>query len=376
MKERVLLLYLRTGGGHISAARALKEAFERHEAVEAHLYNPLWRGRILHRWLIEKGYRRASSGLRTFWPFFYEFSKLPWFMDLSQRLFSLVFRDEVAAYVRRHSITRIVSVHFLHSCLINDVRRRVRERRIRICTVVTDPFTAHPIWFRRRYSRRIVFSERLRTLAIERYRFDPRRVVCMPIILRREFQTRLAAPRVHQLKEELGFDPDKRLVLLAGGGEGLSNGDRLLLELAGSSLDFELAIVCGNSDELYRKCRRAAQAGHDRKIAVYGFTDRMYDLMNICDVVVGKAGPATVMEVLLLRKPLIITSYMYGQERGNVEFVVENRLGFFVQRPAGVRDRVEHILGDEGNLEIIRENIARVEIRNGTDQIADYILDL
>ena len=371
----MLILYLRTGGGHISAARALKEAFERHEAVEVHLFNPLGRGRVFTRWLIEKGYRRASSGFRSFWPFVYEASKLPWFMDLSQRLFSLVFRADVADYVRRHSITRIVSVHFLHSCLINDVRRRFRERRIRICTVVTDPFTAHPMWFRRRYSRRIVFSERLRTLAIEKYGFHPQRVACLPIILRREFQTRLAAPRVRQLKEEFGFAPEKRLVLLAGGGEGLSNGERLLTELARSTLDFELAIVCGNSDDLYRKCRRAAQAVRDRKIAVYGFTDRMYDLMNICDVVIAKAGPATVMEVLLLRKPLIITSYMYGQERGNVEFVVDNRLGFFVQRPAGVRDRVEHILGDERNLKIIRENIARVEIRNGTDQIADYILD-
>ncbi len=187
---------------------------------------------------------------------------------------------------------------------------------------------------------------------------------------------RLCPDEIRERKKAFGLRSECPLVLLAGGGEGLSNGDRMLSELLQSSLDFDLAIVCGHADDLHERCSRIAQSVATRCVKVYGFTDRMYDLMNCADVVIGKAGPATVMEVLLLRKPLIITSYMYGQERGNVDFVKRNRLGFFVQRPEGVRDRVEHILGEPDNLAVIHENIDRVGINNGTEQIAEYILSL
>lgn len=384
MSEKILILYLRTGGGHISAARALKDALEQRGDSEVHLYNPIGRRQHLARFLVEKGYSRTSAGLRSTWPFVYELSRFKPVMDLALMVYNLTFMSQVRRYIRKHDITRIVSVHFLNGWMISDIRRELwfkrllkkSRRRLPACTICTDPFTAHPLWFRRRRFPIVVFSERLRREAVERYRIPSDRIRQFPIVLRKEFQVRLAPSCVAGLKEEFGFSVDKRLVLLAGGGEGLSNGDLLIRELAKSSVDFEIAIVCGHATDLYRRCNAVAEEIPDRRIAVYGFTNRMYELMNLCDVVVGKAGPATVMEVLLLEKPLIITSYMYGQERGNVDFVKSNRLGYFVRRPEGVRNRVEHLLANEENLQILRENISRAGIENGTEQIADYILSL
>lgn len=384
MSEHVLILYLRTGGGHISAARALKEALERRHGVTVHLFNPIGRRQHFARFLIEKGYSRSSTGLRSTWPFVYEATRFKPVMDVILVLYGLVFIRDVRRYIRRNHITRVVSVHFLNGWMISGIRRELwyqrvlhkARRRLPACTVCTDPFTAHPLWFRRRRFPIVVFSERLWHEAVHRHKVHPSKVVHFPIILRPQFQSRLTPQRTAELKAEFGFTPDKRLVLLAGGGEGLANGDILVRELARSSVDFDIAIVCGHSEDLYHRCVDVSREFPNRTIFVYGFTDRMYELMNMSDVVVGKAGPATVMEVLLLEKPLIITSYMYGQERGNVDFVQQNRLGFFVQRPEAVRNRVEHILGDTENLRILRSNIRAVRIENGTEQIADYVLSL
>lgn len=374
--ERVLILYLRTGGGHISAARALADEFHRRDGVEPHLYNPIGGRNRISRFLIEKGYSRTSARLRMCWPFVYEVSRFRPFIDASLYIYSLFFRRKVRRYIIDHGITRVVSVHFLNGWLISDVRRGIDSPSIKACTVVTDPYTAHPIWFRRRRFPVVVFSEALRSTAIHRYNVDPQRIVVLPIILRHEFQVRLTNDKIAERKREFGFRDSTPLVLLAGGGEGLSNGDLLLAELARSSVDFDLAVVCGHSESLYERCCLVAESVSNRRVKVFGFTGRMYDLMNCSDVVIGKAGPATVMEVLLLRKPLIITSYMYGQERGNVDFVQQNRLGFFVRRPEMVRERVEHILGVPDNLAAIQENIDRIQIRSGTERIADYILAL
>ncbi len=376
MCERVLILFLRTGGGHISAAKALKEEFDRRYGVETHLYNPISDRDRFARFLIEKGYSRTSARLRMCWPFVYEFSRFPAFVDFSLMLYSLVFGGKVRRYIRDNRITRVVSVHFLNGWLLSDIRRNKDTPSLKACTVVTDPFTAHPFWFRRRRFPAVVFSERLRQVAISQYGVDPRKIVVRPIILRREFQVRLGPEEIRQRKESFGLRSNCPLVLLAGGGEGLSNGDRLLSELVRSLLDFDIAVVCGHAEDLYARCSQIAQTVTNRCVKVYGFTDRMYDLMSSAEVIIAKAGPATVMEILLLRKPLIITSYMYGQERGNVDFVKRNRLGFFVQRPEGVREKVEHMLGEPDNLVAIQDNIDRIGITNGTELVADHILKL
>ncbi len=158
------------------------------------------------------------------------------------------------------------------------------------------------------------------------------------------------------------------------GGEGLTDGARVLENLVRSNLDYEIAVVCGNSASFKADAGRIARNHPERRMAVYGFTDQMYELMNMADLVIGKAGPATVMEVLILHKPLILTSYMYGQEKGNVEFVVRNRLGFFVRRPGAIQTVVEAILLDNDRHSEMQNRIANMGIENGTERIVEFIL--
>jgi 1,2-diacylglycerol 3-beta-galactosyltransferase len=57
-------------------------------------------------------------------------------------------------------------------------------------------------------------------------------------------------------------------------------------------------------------------------------------------VVVTKAGPGTVAEAACCGAPLVLTSYVPGQEEGNTEFVVAAGAGRYVP---GVRQLVHEI---------------------------------
>ena len=111
-----------------------------------------------------------------------------------------------------------------------------------------------------------------------------------------------------------------------------------------------------------------------KKTMVFGFVDFMFELMNIADVVVSKGGPATMMEALILEKPLIITQYIYGQERGNVEFLVHNRVGFYVKKPRHMVKTVSELFNNPETYKMIKKRLARVQIENGTDKIVDFIM--
>lgn len=60
-----------------------------------------------------------------------------------------------------------------------------------------------------------------------------------------------------------------------------------------------------------------------------GFVTKMAEYMVAADVLVTKAGPGTISEAAALSLPVMVTSYLPGQEEGNVDFVVDNKFGAF-----------------------------------------------
>jgi UDP-N-acetylglucosamine:LPS N-acetylglucosamine transferase len=58
-----------------------------------------------------------------------------------------------------------------------------------------------------------------------------------------------------------------------------------------------------------------------------GFVTNMAEYMVAADILVTKAGPGTIAEAASLGLPVLLTSFLPGQEEGNVDFVVEKKFG-------------------------------------------------
>merc|ERR1719203_837273 len=73
-----------------------------------------------------------------------------------------------------------------------------------------------------------------------------------------------------------------------------------------------------------------------------GFITRMAEYMVAADVLVSKAGPGTIGEAASLSLPVMLTSFLPGQEEGNVDYVIEGDFGAFVSDsdPQGISDVV------------------------------------
>merc|ERR1712038_142601 len=61
-----------------------------------------------------------------------------------------------------------------------------------------------------------------------------------------------------------------------------------------------------------------------------GFVSRMAEYMVAADILITKAGPGTIAEAAALGLPTLLTSFLPGQEEGNVDFVVEKKFGRYV----------------------------------------------
>lgn len=60
-----------------------------------------------------------------------------------------------------------------------------------------------------------------------------------------------------------------------------------------------------------------------------GFIERMAEYMVAADILVSKAGPGTISEAAAVSLPIMLTSFLPGQEEGNVNYVVDGGFGAY-----------------------------------------------
>ncbi|HSV56064.1 MAG TPA: glycosyltransferase [Magnetospirillaceae bacterium] len=374
--QRILYLYLNTGGGHVSGARALKEGIEalfpgRSEGLLLHGFPPRL---VLERLFMEQGYSLAINHYMPAYLTVYKLAELRPVIHLSLESVSQSTAGYLASRIRRHSITKVVCLHFMLAKAARDAIRQV-DSSIPLVTVVMDFYSAHPIWFGVLDQEFCGFSEQARRLAI-RSGVRPDRIQVFPPLLRREFEKPRQAGDIPELKRRYGFDPSRNLLLLAGGGDGLPGSDRIIKAALGRGFEGQIAVVCGKNTLLRRRLRELRSRRGAGDLRIFGFVDFMADLMAMADCVVTKGGPATVMETLALGKPLIVSCYVRNQEKGNVRFVTSNKVGWYLTEPRDILDKASEVFArPELRLEL-QDRIAGLGIRNGLDELARHIFSI
>lgn len=196
-----------------------------------------------------------------------------------------------------------------------------------------------------------------------------------------------------QMREQLKIATNKRMVLVMGGGEGIGSlfdiVNEMYSKLRTQGVDATICVVCGRNEklraELDTRCwekvssqsfqsyeslksrfysklllalsmnahrsrriqlaldRAAAKAGKVKNMAdvsegevdviPLGFVSNMAEYMVAADVLVTKAGPGTIAEAAAVGLPVMVTSFLPGQEAGNVDIVLKAGFGDFCEEP-------------------------------------------
>jgi hypothetical protein len=100
----------------------------------------------------------------------------------------------------------------------------------------------------------------------------------------------------------------------------------------------------------------------------------MEELMGASDLVITKAGPGTLMEALVLGRPVIVTEAIGMQERGNIDFVLNHELGVFCP----TIDRLIPTVADLMDPTTYAATVARLADavpRDGATAIAQLLID-
>jgi processive 1,2-diacylglycerol beta-glucosyltransferase/1,2-diacylglycerol 3-beta-galactosyltransferase len=373
LKEKYIFFYLKTGGGHLTPAKSIAARINKthSDQISIRLIDGFEKASKLIRLIIEGGYRKTQEKAVWIFEILYGINKLPFFANLSARLVSVFVYPHIKRIIETEAPGKIVIFHFF---LIHPVLKVLEKsgKKIPVVLVVTDPYTAHPIWFIRKDLDFIIFSEELKQKLSKE--IDRNRLHVYPSIVGEKFDIPYHPHMGMQAKKHLGFQPDKKLVLIIGGSDGMPRGKSILKELIKARLPIQIAIVCGKNNALYHDARSLVRSLPPNTLKVYGFIDNVNELMAAADLVISKCGASTIMEILMFQKIPVVNQYIWEQEKGNVDFIRNRKLGFYEKRIKKLPALVHEIIENQSLLEEVQQNIRNAGIKNGTHGVSKFIL--
>lgn len=375
MKQKYLLFYLKTGGGHLAPARSIARYIENKytENKTPVLIDGFAKTNRVVKAVVEDGYRKSQAHATWIFEALYAISKIPFVARFHAFIISFFVKPYLKEIILKEKPAKIAIFHFF---LIKPILDILEENNLDIpaVTVVTDPYTAHPIWFLRKDQKYIVFSKELKEYTMQK-NIPAEKIQVFPFIVDEKFSQPINKDKIPQLKGQYGFNKDKKLVLIMGGGDGMPRGKKILENILKSNSNADIAIVCGKNKHLYNNALKLKQSNPDRYVKVYGFIDFVYELLNISDIVITKCGASTFMEILMTNKIPIVNKYIWEQEKGNMEFIRDNQMGVYEKNPKKLAEIIDNIITNNKIYSTFNENIQKAKLRNGTEQVANFILD-
>jgi 1,2-diacylglycerol 3-beta-galactosyltransferase len=281
-----------------------------------------------------------------------------------------VLRRKASGYIRNIQPDLIISVH----PLMNDIGMRLMRQaglQVPFVTVVTDMVTIHPVWIYPKVTRCIVPTEPARQLALKYGMADERIIIAgQPVSLK--FARKMEDKTV--LRRKLGFDLDRRMVLLVGGGEGFGRIFDIARAIARRVAQAQLVVIAGRNKILKSQLDAVTW---EIPTTILSFVDNMHEVMTAADILVTKAGPGTISEAFVAGLPLIIFDFIPGQEEGNVTYVQEHGAGAFAQEPEAIADLVREWMNPANSaLQQMQQNAAALAKPEAALTIARAVCNL
>ena len=165
-------------------------------------------------------------------------------------------------------------------------------------------------------------------------------------------------------------------MVLTGGAEGTGGLRRRAAAILRQVDDVHVAVICGRNRSLNKRVARLAGRAGNGRLTVHGFVGNMADWLRCADIVVGKAGPGTIAEATCCGAPLVLTSYVPGQEKGNAEFVTGAGAGVYAPRPGQLAAEIGRLRRDAGALAAMRAAAVRLSRPRAATDIARFLAGL
>jgi processive 1,2-diacylglycerol beta-glucosyltransferase len=367
--RKILLLSVSAGAGHVRAAEALYCCAQvQFPDIETLHIDAMQHATPAFRKIYTNWYVKLVNTSPTAWRVLYERTDKADPGAVVQKLRRLVERFQSTALlgaVRNFAPDAVICTHFLPAeLLMHEIRRDRFDAPVWV--QVTD-FDLHRMWvmphMRGYFAANVEIAERMRQAIAPPTQVHVTGIPIMPGFAAKVDKAEAALP--------FGLDPQRRIVVLMGGGAGMGGLDEVTGALLAIDADFQLVVLAGKNEAMLAALQTLAQQ-HSGRLFPLGFTNQVDRLMACASFVITKPGGLTTSECLAMGQPMILNSPIPGQEERNADYLLEEGAALKAIDTPALIWRVRQLLDDGQRLAAMRRNAAAL----GRPQAARTVLRL
>jgi 1,2-diacylglycerol 3-beta-galactosyltransferase len=372
-RPTILFATIAAGGGHVATAHAMSEALEHHYPEEFELR--------VSDYMKEVGAKKVA-GLdrlhKDIWRFMLRY---PVLARSSQRLMDAFPRLTIAAQrrlvrgfaraaaddLKKDPPLLVVSNHGLMTAGLAEARHR-HGLEVPVLSFANELFNICSYWADPRADHILVPSEEARR-DLTRFGVPEGRMsfVGFGYPVRRAFLN--AHPKC-EARTLLGLE-DRFTCLVSSGGEGVGRSQLALVRaLLGSEVSPQVVVLAGRNEALKKELKPLGT----NELRIEGFVEDVATYLAASDVFIGKAGPASVYEALVVGRPALVTGYAGLNEVGVARFVEDRRLGRYVRTPRALLEEVRRYASDPALLEEVARRCREMDLAAATERLAHHIV--
>lgn len=372
--KKILIFYGSYGGGHLSAARSIKEYIDaNYKDTETCMVDCIeYINKALNK-VTTKAYSEMAKNAHWVWKKVYygaengPFSRLN---DKTQKLLSIKLNKILQTY----KPDLIISTHPFssHMCAI---LKKKKKTNTKIATIITD-YAPHSQWLMHSVYIDYFFvaHDGMKEDLLKRG-IKEKQIKVTGIPLSNRF---LAHYNKEKILSEFNLSPDKRTVLFFAGGEQGFGKDKIfnmLKSIIETFPNLQVIAISGKNEKMKQQFDNlVSKTNSDETVKVLKYTNKIPELMSVSDLVITKPGGLTTTESLASGLPIIVINPIPGQEEENAEFLEEKGVGIWIKKNDNIEDELYKVLNSEEKLQSMKINARLLAKKNSTRDICEILL--
>ena len=352
--KKVVILITNAGGGHLSLAKALEQALmsEKPNKYSVTIYDPTPK-------TFATFYPLLTSGkLSKLWATFWNITNNKIGINIISTVNFLIFGKKLTKFLKESNPDIVISnnpMTIKELCLA----KKKSKGNFLTCVHVADPFSAHKIWYSsNQIDLFLVPTEQTEQQAIES-NIQISKIKKVGWLTKKQFLNRKDTN--DQIRTIHNIGNNDFLIFLGGSGgqENLSIKfiDRFIK--AGLHKYCKLIINTGLNPSYIAKIATLTK-DYKETITIVPYTQRMDLYLSASNLVVGKAGPNFIFENIHLNKPFIALGCIPGQEEGNLDFIKDEEIGWYLNNPKDYINLIKRLIKDPNNLQKFKANMIEI----------------
>ena len=372
--KKVMIFYAAYGGGHLSAARSLKENIEtNYTNVEVKLVDCMeYVSKYVNKVTTKAYSELAKKAPRTWGKVYWKSQKGPLahFSTTSNKVLSI----KLNKLLQDFEPDIIISTHPFGTQMCAYLKK-LGKLDAKIATVMTD-FAPHDQWlvFNHFVDYYFVSHDGMKKQLHEKG-IPNEKIFATGIPLSNKFLLRYDKA---QILENFGLSPDRKTVLFFGGGEfglGKSQTFKIFKSFVECPENIQIVAIAGKNPKMKEHFEDLVnELGKQENVKILEYTNKVPELMSISDLVVTKPGGLTTTESLASGLPIVVINPIPGQEEENATYLEENKVAIWIRKDDNVEEILNNLFASPDKMQEMKIRARLIAKKNSTKDICNILL--